>query len=105
VSDPGSRALEPEPHELLVHRFDPLDEGWRVVPEGDALRVFEAVVRPGEDGQGDLEAEIERVRKEIERGEKMLANERFRARAPAEVVEAEEEKLAGYRAELDALGG
>jgi GTP-binding protein len=32
-------APEPEPHELLVHRFDPLDEGWQVVPEGDALRV------------------------------------------------------------------
>jgi GTP-binding protein len=32
-------ALEPEPHETLVHRFDPLDEGWQVVPEGVALRV------------------------------------------------------------------
>jgi GTP-binding protein len=32
-------AIEPEQHELLVHRFDPLDEGWQVVTEGDALRV------------------------------------------------------------------
>jgi GTP-binding protein len=32
-------ALEPEPQEMLVHRFDPLDEGWRVAPEGEALRV------------------------------------------------------------------
>jgi len=32
-------ALEPEPHELLVHRFDPLDKARQVVPEGDALRV------------------------------------------------------------------
>ncbi len=32
-------ALEPEPHEMLVHRFDPLDEGWQVAQEGDALRV------------------------------------------------------------------
>jgi len=32
-------ALEPEPQEMLVHRFDPLDEGWQVIPEGDALRV------------------------------------------------------------------
>jgi valyl-tRNA synthetase len=77
----------------------------RVPLEGDALRIFEAVVRPGEDGQGDLEAEVERVRAEIERGEKMLANDSFRVRAPVEVVEAEEEKLAGYRAELDALQG
>jgi GTPase len=31
--------IEPEQPELLVHRFDPLDEGWQVIPEGDALRV------------------------------------------------------------------
>jgi valyl-tRNA synthetase len=35
----------------------------------------------------------------------MLANERFVARAPAEVVQAEREKLERYRRELDALGG
>jgi valyl-tRNA synthetase len=94
-------ALEPAKLAARIYRRS----GVRVPLEGDALRIFEAVVRPGEDGQGDLEAEVERVRKEIERGEKMLANEKFRARAPVEVVEAEEEKLAGYRAELDALGG
>jgi valyl-tRNA synthetase len=94
-------ALEPAQLAARIYRRS----GVRVPLEGEALRIFEAVVRPGEDGQGDLDAEIERVRKEIERGEKMLANERFRARAPVEVVEAEEEKLAGYRAELDALGG
>lgn len=32
-------ALEPEPQEMLVHRFDPLDEGWQVAHEGEALRV------------------------------------------------------------------
>ena len=34
----------------------------------------------------------------------MLANERFVANAPAEVVEAEREKLERYRRELDAIG-
>jgi valyl-tRNA synthetase len=33
----------------------------------------------------------------------MLANERFVANAPADVVEAEREKLARYRRELDAI--
>jgi valyl-tRNA synthetase len=79
--------------------------GVRVGLEGEADRIFEAVVRPRENGQGDLSAEVERLRKEVERGERMLANERFREKAPPDVVEAEQEKLAQYRAELDALGG
>ena len=79
--------------------------GVRVGLTGEAERIFEAVVRPRENGQGDLAAEVERLRKEVERGERMLANERFVENAPPDVVEAEQEKLAQYRAELDALGG
>ena len=33
----------------------------------------------------------------------MLANERFTSKAPAEVVEAERQKLERYRRELDAI--
>ena len=54
---------------------------------------------------GDPSAEIERLRTEIARAEGMLANERFVERAPAEVVEAEREKLARYRRELETLSG
>jgi valyl-tRNA synthetase len=80
--------------------------GVRVALEGDELRIFEAVVRPERAPQanGNVEAERERLRKEIARAEGMLANERFVAKAPADVVEAEREKLARYRRELDALG-
>ena len=53
---------------------------------------------------GNVDAERERLRKEIARAEGMLANERFVANAPAEVVEAEREKLERYRRELDAIG-
>ena len=53
---------------------------------------------------GDIDAERERLRKEIERAERMLANERFVQKAPPEVVEAEREKLERYRRELDAIG-
>jgi valyl-tRNA synthetase len=74
--------------------------------EGDEARIFDAVVRPGQaKADGDPKAEIERLRKEISRSEGMLANERFVQRAPAEVVEAEREKLARYRRELEALSG
>ena len=57
--------------------------GVRVGLEGEAERIFEAVVRPRENGHGDLAGEIERLRKEVERGERMLANERFVQNAPA----------------------
>ena len=71
----------------------------------DEQRVFAAVVRPERRrDDGDLEAELERLRKEIARAEGMLANERFVANAPAEVVEAERGKLDRYRRELELLG-
>ena len=53
---------------------------------------------------GDAAAELERLRNEVGRAEKMLANERFVQNAPADVVEAEREKLARFRRELEALG-
>jgi valyl-tRNA synthetase len=73
--------------------------------EGEELRIFEAVVRPDRQkaGDGNAAVEIDRLRKEIARAEGMLANERFVQNAPADVVEAEREKLARYRRELDAL--
>jgi valyl-tRNA synthetase len=80
--------------------------GVRIPLEGEELRIFEAVVRPDKRaGDGNASAEIERLQKEIRRAEGMLANDRFVERAPAEVVEAEREKLARYRRELDALTG
>jgi valyl-tRNA synthetase len=80
--------------------------GVRVPLQGEELRIFEAVVRPDKRaGDGNAAAEIERLQKEIQRAEGMLANDRFVQRAPADVVEAEREKLARYRRELDALTG
>jgi valyl-tRNA synthetase len=78
-----------------------------VVPplEGDERRIFDAVVKPERaKTNGNADAERERLRKEIERAEKQLANERFVANAPAAVVDAEREKLERYRRELDAIG-
>ena len=67
--------------------------------------IFEAVVRPDRIRvNGDADAERARLEKEIERAESMLANERFTAKAPAEVVEEERAKLDRYRRELEALG-
>jgi valyl-tRNA synthetase len=78
--------------------------GVRVDLDGDDLRIFEAVVRPGKTfGDGNAAAEIDRLQREIERAEGMLANERFVQNAPEDVVVGEREKLARYQRELDAL--
>jgi valyl-tRNA synthetase len=80
-----------------------------VVPplEGDEKRIFDAVVKPERAPQranGDADAERARLRAEVLRAEKVLANERFVQNAPPEVVAAEREKLERYRRELDAIG-
>jgi len=52
-----------------------------------------------------IEERREKLRGEVNRGEGKLGNEGFVAKAPADVVDAEREKLAAYRAELEELGG
>src|SRR4051812_47142882 len=99
--------------ESVADALDDVREAARIFhrsgvrPKGlddERKRIFEAVVRPEQQKvNGNVEAERERLRKEIERAEKQLANERFVANAPAKVVEAEREKLARYRRELDAI--
>jgi valyl-tRNA synthetase len=77
-----------------------------------------AVLRSGTElfiplaGVIDLEKERARLRTEAEKldglaagTEKKLSNESFVSRAPAEVVEKEREKLAGYREQADKLRG
>jgi valyl-tRNA synthetase len=79
--------------------------GVLVPLEGDEKRIFDVVVKPErQKANGNVEAERERLRAEIARAERMLANDRFVSKAPPEVVEAEREKLARYRRELDAIG-
>jgi valyl-tRNA synthetase len=80
--------------------------GVLVSLDGEEKRIFDAVVKPERaKGNGDAEAERERVLKEIARSEGMLANEKFVSGAKPEVVEAEREKLERYRRELEAIGG
>ena len=47
-----------------------------------------------------LNAEIERLENEVARGEKMLSNENFIAKAPKEKVALEQKKLADYKKQL-----
>jgi valyl-tRNA synthetase len=110
-------AAWPEPDESFASDVGALDRvqeaagifrrsGVLVELEGDEQRIFSAVVKPERvQANGNEEAERERLRKEISRAEGMLANERFVASAPEDVVAGEREKLERYRRELDALGG
>jgi valyl-tRNA synthetase len=80
--------------------------GVRIPLDGEEARIFEVVVKPERiKTDGNAAAEVERLRNEIDRAERMLANERFVERAPSHVVDAEREKLERYRRELDALTG
>jgi valyl-tRNA synthetase len=111
------RAPWPEPDGRFSETQPPFEEirnaaeifrrsGAIVELDEEQHRIFEAVVKPDRvRADGDPTAEIERLRGEIARAEGMLGNERFVARAPEDVVEAEREKLARYRRELEALGG
>lgn len=95
-------ALEPVQDAAAIARRS----GVVVELEGDARRIFDAVVRRDQlPVDGNPGAERERIRREIARADRMLGNERFVAGAPPEVVEGEREKLTRYRRELDALGG
>ena len=108
----------PEPDERFAADASALDRvqqaaqiyrraGVDAAPESDdERRIFNAVVRPDRTRvNGDREAEIERLRKEVARSEGMLANERFMQKAPPDVVAAERAKLERYRSELEALEG
>jgi valyl-tRNA synthetase len=78
--------------------------GIRAALEGEEARIFQAVVKPERHkANGNVAAEIDRLKKEIARAEGMLANERFVQNAPPDVVEAERAKLERYRRELAAL--
>jgi valyl-tRNA synthetase len=105
---------EPDPaHEGALAALDRVHDAAQVfrrsgvrveLASEDEQRIFAAVVRPERRGDGgDVDAERERLRKEIARAEGMLANERFVANAPGEVVAVERAKLERYRSELALL--
>ena len=74
----------------------------RTTLEGEEARIFETVVRPERmKANGNAEAEIARLRKELELADSKLANESFVAKAPPHVVEEWREKRARFQRELD----
>jgi valyl-tRNA synthetase len=112
IVSPWPDALAREPStDGALRRVQEAAETFRrsgvLVPlEGEEKRIFDAVVKPDRTKvNGNAEAEVERLRKEISRSEGMLANEKFVQNAKPEVVQAEREKLERYRRELEAISG
>jgi len=70
---------------------------------GGRIDIFASPDVDVEAAERRLEARRAELRSEIDRAERKLANEGFVAKAPPHVVDAEREKLARYRAELEGL--
>jgi valyl-tRNA synthetase len=72
------------------------------VPGGDVKVLATEAIDP-EEAAKRLAVQREKLTAEIKRAEAKLANEKFVSRAPAEVVDAEREKLERYKGELRRL--
>jgi valyl-tRNA synthetase len=70
---------------------------------GGAIEILPSTDVDMEGAERRLAAARTKLEAEIERAERKLANEKFVAKAPADVVEAEREKLVRLRADLEAL--
>jgi len=70
---------------------------------GGAVRVLASEAIDPEEAERRIAARREELEHEVARAEGKLANERFVERAPADLVEAEREKLAKHREALERL--
>jgi len=105
---PGRASRGIAPHELVgrLARLDfEADQGDRgeVVAQVAGIEILASTELDSDAAAARLEARREQLRSELVRSQGKLANAGFVAKAPAEVVEAERAKLAGYEAELAEL--
>jgi valyl-tRNA synthetase len=102
-----ARVADETPHELVARlarvSFDGADGGKPLAQVGP-VEILATAEIDAEQVNRRLGERRDALRAEVERAQRKLGNEGFTSNAPAEVVEAEREKLATYRAELDELG-
>ncbi len=94
------------PHEFVgrLSRFTLGGNGGDPIAAVGPVRVLASAEIDAEAVAARLEKRREELRSEVTRAEGKLANEKFVARAPAELVEEERAKLERHRAELEELG-
>jgi len=93
------------PHEFVgrLARFEFAADGDGQIASVGPVRIMASAEIDAEAVAARLERRREELRSEVARAEGKLANEKFVARAPAELVEEERIKLQRYRAELEEL--
>jgi valyl-tRNA synthetase len=102
-----ARADGERPAEFVgrLARFDFDLAGEQVLAAVGGVEILASPELDADAVEARLEERRGKLRSEVERGERKLANEGFVAKAPGEVVEEERRKLAAYRAELEELSG
>ena len=102
-----ARADDARPHELVsrLARVEFSEDGGEPIATVGGVELLETAGIDPDAVRARIEERREKLRAEVKRGEGKLSNEGFVAKAPADVVDAEREKLAAYRAELEELGG
>jgi valyl-tRNA synthetase len=103
----AARADESSPHELVsrLARVEFSKDGGEPIASVGGVEVLETEGVDPDAVRARIEERRDQLRAEVKRGEGKLSNDGFVAKAPADVVDAEREKLAAYRAELEELGG
>jgi valyl-tRNA synthetase len=95
--------VEPPGFVARLARFEFDGVGTEPVASVGPVRVLDSDELDAEAVAARLDKRREELRAEVERGERKLGNEKFVAKAPAEVVEEERGKLERYRNELAEL--
>jgi valyl-tRNA synthetase len=103
----AARTENSQPHELVsrLARVEFSGDGGQPIASVAGIELLGTEGVDPDAVAARIEERRERLRAEVKRGEGKLSNEGFVAKAPADVVDAEREKLAAYRAELEDLGG
>jgi len=102
-----ARTDDTRPHELVsrLAKVDFSEDGGEPIASVGGVELLQTEGVDPDAVQARIEERRDQLRAEVKRGEGKLSNESFVAKAPADVVDAEREKLAAYRAELEELGG
>jgi valyl-tRNA synthetase len=103
----SARANGASPHEMvgrLARVSFETDGGAEAMATVGGVELLQTEGIDPKEVEARIEERREKLRSEVERGEKKLGNEGFVAKGPADVVDAERAKLEAYRAELEELG-